>query len=123
MKRKIAVLLLGEVLAGMAMFNLARGQEHNHEAARVQKEFSDTKDRAAPQAQVMKCCEAMEKMGGMKSDVPKKGEMTEEMKAKMAKMKAMKEKMAEQMSEQEMKLKNPEAKLEKDQSSGAEHKH
>ena len=123
MKRKIAVLLLGEVLAGMAMFNLARGQEHNHEAARVQKEFSDTKDRATPQTQTMKCCEGMEKMGEMKSDMPMKGEMTEEMKAKMAKMKAMKEKMAERMGEQGMKLNMPEAKVEQGQASGAEHKH
>ena len=123
MRRKFTVLMLGEVLTAVAMFNLARSQEHKHETPSVQKELSDTKNAPTSQAQGTKCCEDMEKMGGMKSDMPMKGEMTEDMKAKMAKMKAMKEKMAEQMGEQGMKLKMPDVKVEPGHAPGAEHKH
>lgn len=119
----MAVLTFGGVLTGMAMFNLARGQEHNHEAPRVQKEFSDTKDGAAPQAQGMKCCEGMEKMGDMKAGMPMKGEMTGDMKAKMEKMKTMENKMAEKMGEKPATVKTPEAKGEKSQASSDEHQH
>jgi hypothetical protein len=102
-----------------AMTVQAQVQEHKHE----QKDSPGQKEPMAPKSASSKCCEDMEKLGGMKSDMPMKGEMTEEMKAKMAKMKAMKEKLAEQVGEQRMKLKMLEAMTEKEQASGSEHKH
>jgi hypothetical protein len=105
MSIRSALLVLCAVLSGATLGDQVSGQEHKHEAANAQKEASDAKSKAKSQAQDMKCCEGMEKMGGM----PMKGEMSGDMKAKMEMMKEMKAKMAEKMKAKGADQANPKA--------------
>ena len=92
MKNLLAVMILSGALAGAQ----ALAQEHKHEEQKESK-APVGKNTDPAKADSMKCCEGMEKMGGMKEGMP----MNAEMKAKMENMKAMKEKMAEKMKMKE----------------------
>ena len=92
MKKLFAVMILSGALAGAE----ARAQEHKHAEQKEESKTPVQKETDPAQADAMKCCEGMEKMGEMKAGMPMKSEMKGDMKAKMEKMK---EKMAEKVKE------------------------
>lgn len=77
MNSRLGILVLGGILSISPVF----AQEPKHD------EHKEAKPEPAKKASPMKCCEGMDKMGGMKDDKE----------AKTEKMRAMKEKMAEKM--------------------------
>jgi hypothetical protein len=113
MKRHLLLLTLCGTLTGPAMLGDLIAQERKHEEQKEEKTASDKNATEPVKAESMKCCEGMDKMGEMKSD----------MKAKMAKMKEMKQKMAEKMGEKGMMVPAPDSKVEKKESSEDTHPH
>ena len=100
----------GLALLALFVYAPAVAQERQHDRHQAQKEAASVKPATT------KCCEGMDKMGGMKGSMP----MQDDMKAKMEKMK---EKMAGKMSEKAMKMQTKESKVEKDQSTQDAHQH
>jgi hypothetical protein len=106
----VGVVVLSGTLASAGVFRESLAQEHKHEERKEAKETPGPKQMEPAKAESNKCCEGMEKMGGMKGD----------MKAKMEKMKAVKEKMK---SGEGMKTKDAKSQAKSNGSDQGEHEH
>ena len=122
MKKLFAVMIVSGALAGAE----ASAQDHKHAEQKEESKMPVEKKTDAVNAEVMKCCEGMEKMGEMKPGMPMKSEMKGDMKAKMEKMKEMKtmqEKIADKISDKGVQTQTQESKDEKIQSTQDAHQH
>jgi len=119
MKKLFAVMIVSGALAGAE----ASAQEHKHVEQKEESKMPVEKKTDAVNAEVMKCCEGMEKMGEMKAGMPMKSEMKGDMKAKMETMKATQKKLGEKMSDKGVKTQTQESKDEKIQSTQDAHHH